>query len=147
MKFLTKIRLFFKKALGSGPGFIKDHSMVAVIVTNQLKKIVQGQLDNKIAASLPGTWAPELVAYLETVIPKVATQVSVAHAILHIDPKQANAVALVVEELKKLSKPRMDKYLQDFAARLNHYLADGEISVVEAWEEAQEFYRDFIKKK
>ena len=146
MKFLNQITNFLKRIFNSGFGFIKNHSFIAVAVTQNLKKAVEGQWDNRIASLIPGNWAPEVVKALEFYAPKVAAQVLIAHNIFQAE-KQSDTVAALIEWLKKEDKHNRSEKIADFAARMNHYLADGTISLDEAWEEAQNVYFDFFKGK
>jgi hypothetical protein len=146
MNFFKKLGNFLASIFNVGFGFIKNHSFIAVAVTQNLKHAVEGQWDNRIASIIPGNWAPELVKAVEHYAPLVADKVLIAHNILQAD-KQSDSVAVLIEWLRGLSKHERSEKIADFAGRMNHYLADGTISIAEAWEEAQNVYFDFFKGK
>jgi hypothetical protein len=147
MNGLKKFFARVKAVLGFGLGFIAEHSYIAVTVTENLKKIAEGQLDNKIAALFPGTWAPELVAHLELIAPKVALQVAKYHELIHRDWQGMTNQQIqeaIVKELQGLNKVKRGKFLADLAGLLNFKLAAGTKKQREAWEEAQvTYHRDF----
>lgn len=137
---------FFKRIFNTGFGFIKNHSFIAVAVTQNLKHAVEGEWDNRIASLIPGNWAPEVVKALEFYAPKVAEKVLIAHKIFQAE-KQSDSVGALITWLKSQDKHNRSEKIADFAGRMNHYLADGNIDLNEAWEEAQNVYFDFFKGK
>jgi hypothetical protein len=126
-------------------GFIKKNSYVAVTVTQLLKKAVAGQWDNRIASLIPGGWAPLIVEALERIIPLVAESVLKAHNAFQED-KQSDVVGQLIEMIKLKPEAEQAQFWKEFAARINYYLTDGEMSFEEAWIEAQNVYSKLFKK-
>lgn len=147
MNIFKKFGKWVKKVIGLGSLFVRNRSFIAVQVTENLKKFFDGPYDNILAAAIPGSWAPELVRYLEVQVPKLAVKVAIAHKIIHSEGVESELIELLRAEFKKLSEVDQNSYLAEFAGRLNTYLADGEISEAEGWNEAKEFYDFLFKKK
>ena len=145
MERLKKVSNWIAISLNTFFGFIKKNSYVAVTVTQLLKKAVAGQWDNRIASLIPGGWALPVVTALETIIPLVAESVLKAHNAFQED-KQSDAVAQLIELIKLKPEAEQAQFWKDFAARVNYYLADGELEFHEAWEEAQNVYAKLFKK-
>jgi len=149
---LTKIRLF----LGMGLGFVQDHGLVAVTIAENLKKIVEGKLDNKIASLFPGTWAPELVAHLERIVPQIAYNLGKTFHIINMEWQGMSAEQIFQELVKHIqseqkagffNKARRGKFLLNLAGHISYRLADKKYSMDEIWDDAQKVYDKFFKGK
>jgi hypothetical protein len=143
---LSKIRTF----LGIGIGFIANYSGIAVTFVENLKKITDGQLDNKFSSLFPKALPPTVVAFLERVTPIVLLKVSQAHNLLHKDWQNMDGQAILdelVTALRAIDKQKKSPFLADLAAHVGHRLADGRYSLDEVWEDCQIFYNKWFKKK
>jgi hypothetical protein len=147
MSIFKKIGVWIKKLIGLGPLFVRNRSYIAVKVTEGLKNFLEGPYDNIIAATIPGSWAPELVRYLEAKVPEFTLKVAIAHNIIHLDMNDEESLLKLKELYKQLSEVDKHTYVAEFAGRMNYYLADGEISMAEGWNEAKEFYDMLFKNK
>lgn len=146
MKFFKKLGAWLTKTFNTGFGLIKNHSFIAVAITQNLKKAVEGDWDNRIVSLLPGNLPPIALAAAEKYLPLVARHVLTVHNILQVE-KQNDSVGQLIEYLRGLDKEDRGDKLAAIAARMNIYLADGSISLSEAWKEAQIIYQDFFKGK
>lgn len=150
MKPLKQAFSWLKQVLGIGIGFIANYSQIAVTIVENLKKIVDGQLDNKFSNLFPKMLPASVVSFLERVAPIVLIKVSKIHGLLHTDWQGKNGQEIldeIVPLLRQVEKNRKSPFLADMAAHIGFRLADGRYSLDEIWDDCQAFYHRVFKRK
>jgi len=136
MKWFNKIFNSIKSRINKTLTLLKDNSDVAVLVTAQLKKFVEGKTDNFIASAIPGVKDDLLVALLERVIPPFAEKVAIAHEILKASKENKDVPTEIAKYILTLNNEMKEEFYAKFAARLVLDIAeakkDGKFTFAEA---------------
>jgi len=94
------------------------YSDAAVKITAQLKKFVDGKVDNFIASQIPGLKDDALIALLENVIPKFALRMVIINSILKAGQKNQDPVVAIAKHINALPLEGKEEFYAKFAARL-----------------------------
>ena len=127
-------------------GVIRNHSFIAVEVTNHLKSIVRSPIVQGAVKLTPTKFDDKILAILEGLALPVLKEVVAVHYIIKEYEKNSIAIDQIIFRLKQINPDLEGKVYADFAARLNYRLADGTITLAEAWEQAQDTFFTFFKK-
>lgn len=95
-----------------------NYSDIAVKVTSQLKKFVDGKIDNFIASQIPGYKDDALVAFLEVIVPKFATKMVLINSILKAGKNNNDPVLAIAKHINSLHIEGKEEFYAKFAARL-----------------------------
>lgn len=147
MKFLNKIGSFLKKVFTGAYDILQDKGYIAVLVTNNLKKIIESPVMDIITAVIPGDIDSLIVSKLRVILPKVAFKVASVHGVISTHERPSVALKILFEHLGTLSKDQQTKFWIDFAAELNYNLEDGTLSIQESVKRTQDLYNKFFKNK
>jgi hypothetical protein len=143
---LKKIKKTFDKLVTFGFNALKSNSGLAVIITQNLKIAVESGIVKGLVDLIPHRLAPVIYGVALKIIPQVAIKVAIAHNILKASDSNSDIIGKLIEELSKLTKDERKGIWIDFAAKLNVYLSDGDLSWKEAVDSTQEAYRILFKK-
>jgi ribosome-associated translation inhibitor RaiA len=94
------------------------YSDAAVKITAQLKKFVDGKVDNFIAAQIPGVKDDILVAIMESLIPRFALKVAILNGVLKAGQKNQDPVVAIAKYINSLHIEGKEEFYAKFAARL-----------------------------
>jgi hypothetical protein len=147
MKFITKIGSLLKKVFSGAYDLLQDKGYIAVLVTNNLKSIIQSPVIDIITAVIPGEIDNLIASKLRVFLPKVAFKVAMVHGVISTHERPSVALKILFEHLGTLSKSEQTKFWIDFAAELNLNLEDGNLSIHESIKRTQDLYKKFFKKK
>lgn len=147
MKFLTKIGSFLKKVFTGAFDILQDKGYIAVLVTNNLKKLIESPVMDIITAVIPGDIDSLIVSKLRVVIPKVAFKVATVHGVISNHERPSAALKILFDHLRTLSKDEQTRFWIDFAAELNINLENGTLSIQESVKRTQDLYKKFFKSK
>jgi len=138
---LKKIKNTFDKLVTFGFNALKSKSGLAVIITQNLKMAVESGAVAGLISLIPYKLAPVVYATVLRIVPQVAAKVAIAHNILQTSEANSEVISKLVVELQKLTKDGRKQVWIDFAAKLNVYLSDGDLSWKEAIDSTQQAYK------
>lgn len=147
MKPLKKAFSWLKKAIGLGFGYIQNHDFISVEMTNHLKTMVRSKVVQGAVRLTPTKLDDKGLDFLDKVALPIIAEIAAIHGIIRENEKNSVAVDLIIERLKLLNPSLEAQVYIDYAARLNHRLADGVLSGSEAWRQSQDTYNTFFKNK
>lgn len=147
MKFLKQALSFLKKNLGLGFGYVRNHEFISVETVNHFKSIVRSQIVKKGVKITPTKYDDKLQVFLDTIAIPILEEVALLHGILRNNEKNSEATDLIIDRIRILSPEKEGQVYADFGARLNRRLADGRLSNSESWEQVQDTWYTFFKKK
>ena len=146
MKALKKAFSWLKKTVGLGMGVIRNHSFVAVLVTDRLKSIVRSPIVQAGVKLTPTLVDDRALAFVDKVALPVLEEVCIIHGILREHEKNSVAVEEIIERLQHIAPELETKVYIDYAGRLNLRMADGILTLQEAIDQAQDTFFTFFKK-
>jgi hypothetical protein len=146
MKFLKQIGSFLKRVFTGAHDLLKDKGYIAVMVTEQLKNLINSPVMDVLTSIIPGEVDNLIVSKLRITIPKVAYKVARTHGVIKETERPSQALILLFDYLKTLPEAERAKFWIDFAGNLTHDLEDGNISVYEAIRRTQDIYRKYFQK-
>jgi len=138
---LKKIKNTFDKLVTFGFNALKSKSGLAVIITQNLKMAVESGAVAGLISLIPYKLAPVIYATVLRIVPQVAAKVAIAHNILQASEANSEVISKLIVELQKLTKDERKQVWIDFAAKLNVYLSDGDLSWKEAIDSTQQAYK------
>lgn len=138
---LKKIKNTFDKLVTFGFNALKSKSGLAVIITQNLKMAVESGAVAGLISLIPYKLAPVIYATVLRIVPQVAAKVAIAHNILQTSEANSEVISKLIVELQKLTKDERKGIWIDFAAKLNVYLSDGDLSWKEAIDSTQTAYK------
>jgi len=147
MKFLKKAFSWLKSTFGFGMGMIRDHTFLAVEITENLKALVRSPITRAVVSLTPFTWDDKIRTYADSIVLPILAEVAHMAGVIRENQKDSVAIEMIIARLKTLHPDEEAKVYQDFAARMNYRLADGVFSLKESWEAAQDTWYTFFKKK
>lgn len=131
-KVFEKIVSSVKSMFGKGFDSFRQYSHIAVKVTNQLKIAVESPYADLATTLIYSEVDDFILLKLRKVVPKVALKMAIIHGILSTTDKNSDAVANLIEYLKKLNPDARTGFWLTFSGEVNMGLADGKISLSEA---------------
>lgn len=131
-KLMKKISRILRQLFGDMFDFLRGNSQVAVKVTANLKSLVESQLLDIATDIIPGDIDDKILKKARVIVPKVATQVAIVHGIIDANDKKSDAVASIIEYLRKLNPDARVSFWIEFSAKLNVALSDDELDLFEA---------------
>lgn len=123
--------------------FFKQHSSVAVNVTQKIKVMVESPVADIVTDIIPTDVDDKIHEKLKVLMPKIAYKVAVAHNILSVSDNHQESITLVIEELKKLNKENRVGFWILFAGELNKALSDDRLTISEAVTLTQLVYSEY----
>lgn len=147
---LGSVGTFLKVGFSKIMSILRKTAPLSVKVTNILKKVVEGELDNFAVALLNIKEVTIAHALLEKNIDSIAFKAAVFSLILSEDVKDSVTIDNVIEKLKELEPKLRANFWIRFAAELNIYLEDGKITLSEALAGTQiafEAYKEHLRIK
>lgn len=126
MSLISRIRSFFTRIFTPE---LLTNAYIAVLVTNNLKNLIDSPKVDILTAIIPGTFDDLLVQKLRMIIPRVAWNVAYAHRVITGNTAQSVALKQLFNCLRELTKSNRALYWIDFAAKLyasmsNHPISD-----------------------
>lgn len=131
-KLMKKISRILRALFGDMFEFLRGNSQVAVKVTGNLKSLVESQFLDIATDIIPGDLDDKILKKARVIVPKVATQVAIVHGIIDANDKNSDAVAGIIEYLRKLNPDARVAFWIEFSAKLNVALSDDELDLFEA---------------
>lgn len=147
MKPIKKAFSWLKKTIGIGFGIIRNHEFISVETTEHLKNLVRSPMVTGAVRLTPTKFDDRIHQALDKIVIPILQEVAIIHNIIKEYEKNSVAVDMILERMSKVNSDVEASIYQSFAARLNHRLADGVITLKEAWEQAQDVYVTFYKGK
>lgn len=137
------MKKFFLKLFG----FFKKHSRVAVEVTNLLKKAVESNEAVMLTEIIPGELDDKILIALRRVLPRVVTEMAMAHRIFQSDANINAILEAVRAELGNRTKEARAEFWAMFTGKIAFYLSDGKLSLSEGIAAGQLVYFEFYAPK
>lgn len=147
MKFLKQAFSFIKKTLGLGFGYVRNHEFISVETVNHFKSIVRSKAVKAGVKITPTKFDDKLQVFLDTIAIPILEEVALLHGIIRDNEKNSEAIDLIIDRIRILSPEKEGQVYADFGARLNYRLADGHVSLKESWDQVQDTFNTFFKKK
>lgn len=147
MKPIKKAFSWIKKNIGLGFGIIRNHEFISVETTQHLKNLVRSPMVVGAVRLTPTKFDDRIHAILDKIVLPILHEVVIIHSIIKEHEKNSVAVEAILERVKNLHPDTESLIYQSFAARLNQRLADGVLTLKESWEQAQDVYITFYKKR
>lgn len=138
---------FLKKTLGLGFGYVRNHEFISVEVVNHFKSIVRSKAVKAGVKITPTKFDDKLQVFLDTIAIPILEEVALLHGIIRDNEKNSEATDLIIDRIRILSPEKEGQVYADFGARLNYRLADGHLDMIESWEQVQDTFNTFFKKK
>lgn len=147
MKFLKQIGAFLKKVFFGAYDLLQDKGYIAVLITNNLKQIIESPIVDIVTALIPGEVDNLIVSKLRVILPKVAFKVATTHGVISTHERPSEALKILFEHLRSLPKDERAIFWIDFAAELNLNLEDDNLSFRESIDRTQALYVKFFLNK
>lgn len=125
--------------------------IVAVMITQALKRFVESELGKFLLDMLPIPWLDlsssifGLLIKANTFVPKVAQEILLSHAFLD-GANEQDALQLLTIHLRSKTKEERADFWKEFYDKLTFYMSDGKISNEERDELRDEYYHKLFKK-
>lgn len=146
MKPIKKAFSWIKKQIGLGFGYVRNHQFIAVETTENLKKLVRSQVIHTAVRLTPTKFDDTVHAIVDSIVIPILQEVAISNDIIRQNQKNSVAIEQILERISKLVPSQEAKIYAEFAGRLNHRLADGVLTLEEAWDQAQDTFFTFFKK-
>jgi hypothetical protein len=126
---------------------LKLHSIIAVKITDKLKSAVESEVTEFIIESTNTESDDELLEKAKNLLPKVALKIALIHGIVDESSSSSEVIGKLIDHLKSLHPDARIPFWVLFSGELNMALADGKISLSEAFILAQLAYTEIRKIK
>jgi spermidine/putrescine-binding protein len=143
---LNNLINFVKKIIGTAFDALKEQSHLAVKITDALKSAVESPIADIVVNLIPGDVDDKILAKLKIIIGPIAEKTALIHGILQESETNSDVVAAVIAKLKEMKPELRANFWVTFSAQLNLALADGKISLAEAYILAQLAFLESRKK-
>lgn len=145
-KIIARITMFVTLLFDKTFAFLAKNSMVAVTVTDMLKRAVESPVADVITALIPGDVDDRIVSSLRANLPRVLFKMALIHRISTESSTNSEAIGGILAYLQEVHPDTKASFWIRFAAELNVALADGKITLAEGIYLSQMAYAGIFKK-
>jgi hypothetical protein len=144
---LQRLIILFKQIIGNMFSKFREHSHLAVKITDALKASVENPISDVAVILIPGDVDDKILAKLKTVIGPIAEKTALIHGILQESETNSDVVAVIIAKLKEMKPELRVNFWVTFSSELVLALTDGKISLAEAYILAQLAFLELRKNK
>lgn len=145
MEILRYIKKLYNRIFASVLDLVKDHALMAVNITNNLKKVVDSPITDLITTIIPGDIDGKVARSLRKILPVVLEKITMALKLVEAGASKSEIIEVALTYLREGTKEQKTLFLISFAAELNVVLADGKITFSEAVILSQLIYKEMKK--